>query len=431
MLNEPATRQFSQAGYGAFEGKAGPGPAQAVGGGPALPRGRAWALVVLVTLMMSVSYLDRQVLSVLAPKVIEALGLSNTQYGLLGSVFALAYLVGAPIAGRLLDRFGARIGLAVSLLVWSAVSASHTLVTGFWSLMAMRVALGLAEAPSFPGAVQTIHRAMPAGGGRMRALGLLYTGSSFGAVAAPIVANAFDRAYGWRFAFLGAALLGLLWLPPWFALTGGRARAALALPAERKAAVSLRRVWAYGPVRRAFVATFSVSPALGFALLWLTKLLADTYGLTPRQAAPFLLLPPLCFDLGSVLFGQLAGRSPRLVRVHFATAAALSALMGVLPFLPNPWAVSVVCSLAMVGAGGVLVINTGQLVSNVSGEIVSAAGGAVSAAQSLALIVALPLVGRSIDATGSYVPALLSISAASLLGAGVWLNWVESPASKA
>jgi ACS family hexuronate transporter-like MFS transporter len=370
---------------------------------------------------MSVSYLDRQVLSVLAPTVTDALGLSETQYGLLAAAFAFAYLAGAPVAGAWLDRFGARRGLALALLAWSAVSASHTLVTGFGSLVALRVLLGLAEAPSFPGAMQTIQRALPAGGARTRAVGLLFTGSSFGAVAAPLVANAFDRAFGWRFAFVGSALVGLAWLPAWLLFTGGAARAALAAAPAAPAAV-VRPVWSSRAVWRAFAASFAISPVLGFALLWLSKFLAAAHGLSPAQAAPYLFLPPLFFDLGSVLFGQFTARSPRAAHTYFGAAAVLASLMGALPFLPSPAAVSVACSLSLAGAGGVLAINTAQLIGAVPGSSVSSAGGIVVAAQSLALIVANPLIGRSIDVTGSYVPALLSLGALSLFGAGLWLS---------
>ncbi len=394
---------------------------------PSLSSRRGWALAGLVTLLMSVSYMDRQVLAALAPTVTKALSLSETQYGLLVAAFSLAYLVGAPASGFWLDRVGARRGLALALLVWSLVSASHTMVGGFWSLVGLRVALGFAEAPSFPGAVQTIHRAMPSGGARTRAVGLLYTGSSIGAIAAPLAANAFDKAYGWRFAFLGSALVGLAWLPLWLAVTGGRARAVLEAPPGRKARTPARAVWSSRAVWRAFIVTFATAPTIGFALLWLTKFLAAKHGLSPREAAPFLFGPPLCFDLGAVLFGHLASRSPRSASSYFSLAAALAALMGAMPFAPSPLLVSLLCSLSLAGAGGALAINTGQLLGSVPAAVVSSAGGISVAAQSLALILANPAIGWSIDRTGSYVPSLLSVAALTLLGAGLWLNWPARP----
>ena len=104
---------------------------------------------------------DRQTLAVLAPTVTQALGISEQNYGWLASAFSIAYLVGAPLAGRMIDAVGARRGLLGAVVVWSIVAALHALAPGFAVLFALRIALGLAEAPSFPGAAQTVHRALP------------------------------------------------------------------------------------------------------------------------------------------------------------------------------------------------------------------------------------------------------------------------------
>jgi MFS family permease len=120
-----------------------------------------WLVAIVATLAMTVSYIDRQALSHLAPTVREALHIDHAQYGTLTGAFSLTYFVGAPLAGWLLDRIGARRGLTVSILVWSAVAALHALAPSFAVLFLLRVALGAAEAPSFPGAAQTIRRALP------------------------------------------------------------------------------------------------------------------------------------------------------------------------------------------------------------------------------------------------------------------------------
>src|SRR5262245_59034781 len=147
----------------------------------ALPPRLAWAIALTATFTMSVSYFDRQTLSALAPTVTKALTIDETHYGLLVSPFSIAYLVGAPLAGRLVDRIGARRGLLGAVLFWSVVAALHSLVprfmvlfalSGFTVLFALRIGLGLAEAPSFPGAAQTVQRALPAAE-RARGLGIL------------------------------------------------------------------------------------------------------------------------------------------------------------------------------------------------------------------------------------------------------------------
>jgi MFS family permease len=62
--------------------------------------GRAWAVTAVATAAMTVSYLDRQVLAVLAPTITAALSISDETYGWLASAFSLAYLFSAPWAGR-------------------------------------------------------------------------------------------------------------------------------------------------------------------------------------------------------------------------------------------------------------------------------------------------------------------------------------------
>ncbi len=150
---------------------------------------RAWLLVVVATLTMAVSYFDRQVLAALAPSVKKNLDVSNEAYGWLISAFSIAYLVGSPLAGALVDRVGARRGLLGAVLAWTAVAALHTIVPTFGVLFALRIALGLAESPSFPGAAQTVQRALPPES-RARGFGLLFTGGSIGAAVAPLAAAA-------------------------------------------------------------------------------------------------------------------------------------------------------------------------------------------------------------------------------------------------
>src|SRR5579885_2500839 len=155
---------------------------------PGLSRAAAWALALTATLTMAVSYVDRQTLSAIAPSVQAALGFDDTAFGLLNGAFAAAYLVGAPVAGWLVDRVGARRGLLAAVLTWSAVAALHAAVPGFGVLVGMRVLLGLAEAPSFPAAAQTIQRSLPPAD-RARGFGVVFTGSSIGAAIAPPLAT--------------------------------------------------------------------------------------------------------------------------------------------------------------------------------------------------------------------------------------------------
>jgi MFS transporter, ACS family, aldohexuronate transporter len=418
-----------------------PSPFAAPAGG--LSRRHAWVLTLVATFTMAVSYVDRQTLSVIAPTVQAKLGIDDVAYGWLVSAFSIAYLVGAPIAGRIIDRVGARRGLLVAVLVWSGVAALHTLVPGFGVLFGLRIALGIAESPSFPGAAQTIHRALPPRD-RPRALGILFSGSSIGAMLAPILATSLAARFGWRFAFTGTALVGLSWVPVWLYVTRSpEARTALDRPADQaetpaasahdagapdSAPLGPLALLAHPAVLRAILVVLATSPILSFYFNWAAKYLVHDQHLLQADLARYLWFPPLFFDAGAIFFGHAASRAladgedgvPRRL-VALATALVMASFIA--PFAGGPLPVLLLASISLSGGGGLFALATTEMMARVPARQVSAAGGITAAAQSLAYIVASPLIGRSIQASGNYTQAFLVLTAWVLPGCVVWLLW--------
>jgi len=396
-------------------------------------RRQAWALVLVATLTMAVSYVDRQVLAVLAPTVTRALAIDEASYGWLAAAFSLAYLAGAPLAGRLIDRVGARRGLLAAVLVWSTVSALHALVPGFGVLFALRIALGLTESPSFPGAAQTVHRALPPEE-RARGFGVLFTGSSLGAIVAAPLATAVEARVGWRGAMVVTALVGLAWIPLWLLVAwspSGRAR--LEAPARAHDAApeapSFVDTLRHPAVLRATLLVLGCAPILGFALLWSAKYLVTTHGLTQGDVGRLLWLPPLCFDLGALAFGDLATRrrtsaSPRGL---VAMGGLLALAIALVPLAGSAYAAVALVSLAVVGVGAMYALVTSDMLARVPPSCVSVAGGATAAAQSLAYVIANPLIGKSVQATGSYRTALVALAVALVPCLVGWLAWAPPP----
>jgi ACS family hexuronate transporter-like MFS transporter len=402
--------------------------------GTGLSRRQAWVLAIAATLTMAVSYADRQTLAVLAPTVTRALGISEAQYGWLAAAFSLAYLVGSPIAGRIVDAVGARRGLPVAVVLWSVVAALHAIVPGFLSLFALRIALGLTEAPSFPGAAQTVQRALPPAD-RARGFGVLFTGSSLGAMLAAPLATAVEAAAGFRAAFLVTAAVGLLWLPLWLlASRSAEARRALdPAPSAIAAEGTTPRPSPFGvalhpAVLRAVAAILASSPVIAFLLLWSAKYLVAAEGLTQSDVGRYLWLPPLLFDVGAILYGHLASRrqtgTPRLL---VATAAALCASIGLLPAVHGAWSVTVLAGIALAGGGGLFAVVLGDTLARVPQTAVSTAGGVIAAAQSLAYVVANPLIGWSVGRSGGYAPSAHALAAWVVPGCLVWLLWAPPP----
>lgn len=403
-------------------------------GTSAISRKHAWALTIVATLTMAVSYIDRQALAALAPTVTKAFDISETQYGFLMSAFSMAYLVGAPIAGALVDRVGARRGLLGAVLVWSFVAALHALVPGFGALFFLRIALGLAEAPSFPGAAQTIQRALsPAE--RSRGFGVLFTGSSIGAMVAPQLATFLEKNWGFRVAFLGTAAAGLIWIPFWIAVAWKNpARALLDAPPDQdKPKPSAIRIALHPAVLRGALAVIAVAPALGFVLNWGSKFLVSAHHLAQKDVGPFLALPPLLFDAGSVLFGHFASVRKRTRkdgapdRPLFALAAILTLVLTAAPFGRTPWESMIFAGIGMAGGGGMFALITADYLARVHPSAISAASGMGAAAQSMSYIVFAPLLGKLIDATGGYTIPFVTLGLWLIPGCLGWLLWKPPP----
>lgn len=400
----------------------------------------AWALALTATFTMAVSYMDRQALAVLSPTVTKDLGISEQAYGWLISAFSIAYLVGAPIAGHLIDRIGARRGLFYAVLLWSAVAALHALVPNFAALFALRIALGLAEAPSFPGAAQTIHRSLPEHE-QPRAFGILFTGSSLGAMLAPPLATYLESRFNYRVAFLGTALAGLIWIPIWIGIAfRPKARQVLDRPQGEPTqtpntpnpGISLQLL--FNPsVLRAVIGMLAIAPMLAFALNWSPKYLAHAFGLKQNQLGVYLIIPPILFDAGAVIFGYLAtlraktrndGSSPRLL---FSIAMVLTMAGAFLPLAPKPWQAVIIIGLAMGGGGAICAMMSPDMLSRVDPRAVSAASGVTAGAQSLAYIIGNPLIGKLVDVTGGYTIAVIGLGVWVLPGCLYWLFTTPPP----
>jgi MFS transporter, ACS family, hexuronate transporter len=399
-----------------------------------ISRKHAWALTLVATLTMAVSYIDRQALAALAPTICDEFHISEPNYGILLSAFSLAYLFASPLAGAVVDRVGARRGLLGAVLLWSAVAALHALVPGFWVLFALRIALGITEAPSFPGAAQTVQRAL-APAERPRGFGVLFTGSSIGAMIAPALATFLLKKWGWQAAFLGTAAAGLVWVPFWIAFSWKNpARTLLDKPTvstePNQKPIS---VATHPAVLRAALGICSVAPMMGFVLNWGSKFLDKVHHIPRTDVAPYLMVPPLLFDLGCVLFGHLASQRKKTRpddspdRPLFVVAALLATLMAATPFGRTPWESMVFAGVGMAGGGGVFTMISGDYLGRVHPSVVSTASGMGAAAQSMTYIIFAPIVGKLIEQSDGYIVPYLTLGVWMIPGVIGWLVWKPPP----
>jgi ACS family hexuronate transporter-like MFS transporter len=293
-------------------------------------------IAVLLFFMILLNYLDRQILSVLAPVMRKEIGLSQTQYASAVNAFLLAYALMYAGSGLILDRFGARVGLAVFVGLWSIASGLHALVQGFASLVVFRFLLGLTEPGGWTGAAKTISERFSAAQ-RGLASGVFTTGAGIGAVIAPPLVVFLSLTYGWRTAFLLAAVAGLFWVPLWLRATRHDVQPR-SLHSTTDSTGFIHRFRELGNKRvLAYVVTRFFGDSSGyFFLFWLPEYLVTSKSFTFTMLGTLGWIPFFWQDLGS-LFGGYAsswlvqrGRQPLLSRKLMMTAAAVLVAVGTL-----------------------------------------------------------------------------------------------------
>jgi MFS family permease len=158
-----------------------------------------WSIALLVA-GGALNYIDRATLSVANKIIQDELGIPVAKMGLLLSAFLWAYAIAQLPVGGLIDRFGPRKLLGLGLFSWSLAQAAGGLVTGFGVFMVARFALGVGEAPLFPGGARVVRDWF---GIRERgfATGLCQSASSLGNfIAVPLLTLLMLR-LSWRWMF--------------------------------------------------------------------------------------------------------------------------------------------------------------------------------------------------------------------------------------
>src|SRR5215203_6642168 len=177
--------------------------------------GLRWVIVAMIFFATLINYIDRLTISVLAPKIVEDLNLTNTEFGGIATWFLLAYTISQTLSGKLYDRIGIKKGFTVSIIVWSLAAIAHAWSVGIRSLSVFRFLLGLGEAGNWPGAAKTVAEWFPA---RQRAFGMAIfnSGAAIGSIAAPPIIVGLYTYFGhWQQTFIITGVLGFIWLVAW------------------------------------------------------------------------------------------------------------------------------------------------------------------------------------------------------------------------
>ena len=302
-----------------------------------------WLICALLFFATTVNYIDRQILSLLKPILDEELKWTNTQFGEVNAAFQASYAVGLLGFGYLIDRFGTKLGYALSIAAWSLAAIGHAFVGSVSGFMRARVALGLGEGGNFPSAIKAVALWFPRKE-RALATALFNSGTNVGAIAAPALIPPIADAWGWRAAFVAAGLIGILWLAFWIPLYEVPERARR-LKAEELAYIQsdreveqtgklswgsllkYRQTWAF------VAAKFLTDPVWWFFLIWLPDFFKKTRGLDIKHSWVHLVLFYSLVTVLSIAGGWLPGH---LVRRGYTPSRARKTGMFVFAVLVLP-----------------------------------------------------------------------------------------------
>jgi len=188
---------------------------KSVGPGPQPISNLRWWIGGLLFASTVINYIDRQTLSVLGPYLKHDYQWNNQQFALIVIAFRVAYSIGQTVAGRLIDRFGTRKGLTITVIWYSIAAMLTSLSVGLRSFAFFRFLLGAGESANWPAATKAVSEWFPK---RERgwAVALFDSGSSIGGAIAPILVISLYKYFGgWRPAFIITGTLGFLWLGAW------------------------------------------------------------------------------------------------------------------------------------------------------------------------------------------------------------------------
>jgi sugar phosphate permease len=169
----------------------------------------------LLFFLSIITYIDRVCISVAGPRMQSDLSINPEQWGLVTSVFALAYAAFEIPSGAMGDRIGPRKVLTRIVLWWSAFTSLTGAVSNFILLLITRFLFGAGEAGAYPNSSASISRWFPATE-RGRAHGIVWMASRVGGAISPLLVVPIQRAYGWRTSFFVFGVAGVVWAAVWY-----------------------------------------------------------------------------------------------------------------------------------------------------------------------------------------------------------------------
>lgn len=289
-----------------------------------------WVICTLLLFSTTINYMDRQVISYLKeffclPADKGGFGWSNTDYSHVTAWFTGFYAGITIIAGWVIDKIGTKLGLALSLIIWSIFGILNAFVGNLVQLhIIVRSLFGIGEAGNFPASIKTVAEWFPK---RERALatGIFNSGSNLGAMVSalfvPWCLAHFGYQHGWKMAYIITGTVGFFWLIFWFIFYDSPSKqkrlskaefdhihsdedTSAPFSASAPTKVSWGKLFGYRQTWAFFFGKFMTDGIWWFYLFWLPDYLKKQFGMTKEQV-----MLPTFVVYGIAIIGSVYGGS--------------------------------------------------------------------------------------------------------------------------
>jgi MFS transporter, ACS family, hexuronate transporter len=381
-----------------------------------------FGLILLVSLLLgetTINFIDRQVVSVLAPTLRGEFHLSNSDYAAIVNAFLVTYALSYSFAGWVLDRLGVGRGLTLAITWWSGAGMLTAFSTGPFSLGFFRSLLAVGEGGAWPAFAKAVSVWVPPEA-RTFAIGVCNSGSSLGAMIAPKLVEIITRHAGWRTAFVVTGAIGFGWVGLFLLfqrLHPEMRRAEIeAGTGVRPAGLKWGDLVRYRQTWAVFFCRFFADPLWYFYVFWIPEFLASQRGLNLAGIASVAWVPFLVADLSNFTGGYLtmrlqrAGWSANRTRKTMMTIAALASPIGILAVFAHSvfWTIgfiSIAIFFWMWWSISVHTLPGDYFPARAVGSVYGIAG----TGSTVGSVISTWAVGRTVDLTHSYVPVFVGI----------------------
>lgn len=384
------------------------------------------------------NYLDRSSISIAAPFMMEELGLTNTDIGLMGAVFSWTYAFCQLPAGYLIDKVGPRRTYFIAMGMWSFATALMAFGQNMAHFLTFRFLLGIGESPNSPNSSKIATQWFPREE-RGQAAGIWDSGSKWGSAIAPPLLTMLTLTFGWRAMFLIIGAAGIVIAAAFWAfyrspenskhLSEEEYRHILAGrdegTEEEAVKIPWMRFFAYPQTWGIMLGFFSTIWIWNIFLTFLPLFLQNTLGVSIANTGWVASVPYIAAALGAIF----AGRVTLVLARKYAMSSmgskktilvggcvALGVLLCLVPFVHNLALALVVLSLALALVAAVQAQSWAISSDLVPDSHAARFGGIMNFGGYFGGALAPIVTGVVVDATGSYTPSFLVAGVIAALG---------------